>query len=442
MAIACSRWEMEARTDPRSFGVVEISKEEESVRITTLLRSLLGVSRMFVTGVKLGDGRLVVDVRPCWKRARCSSCCRRAPGYDSATEPRSWQALAFGTVFVELRYRMRRVACKRCGIRVEQVPWADPGRRFTRRFEEMVAYLAQVTDMTSTSKLMAISWVTVANIVAKVVNERLDDSRFDGVRRIGIDEFSYRKRHKYLTIVVDHDAGRVIWTGEGRGAATVAAFFKAIGPERLAELELVTCDMAAGYLKALREQAPHAKVVLDRFHVQRLASDALDRVRRDQWRELQGSDEGRTIKRTRFALLKNPWNQSAKDKAKLSQVQKDNAPLYRAYLLKETLAAALDYRVPALARRALDGWLAWATRSRLAPFVKLARTVRKHKDGILAYVDERYTNGIVEGINNRLRAIARRAFGYHSPEALSAMAFLVCGGITLRPPIPGGPLRL
>ncbi len=412
------------------------------MRITKLLRSLLGVSRMFVCDVRLGRSSLIVDVRPSWTRPRCSCCGRRAPGYDRGTKPRFWQALAFGTVFVHLRYAIRRVQCRRCGVRVEQVPWADPDRRFTRRFEEMVGYLAQVTDMTSTAKLMGISWQTVSNIVARLVRERIDDSRLDGLRRIGIDEFSYRKRHRYITTVVNHDTGKVIWAIEGKGADAVETFFDALGPERLAKLELVTVDMAAGFLKAIRERAPHAKVVLDRFHVQRLASDAVDQVRRDQWRELQGTDEGRVVKKTRFALLKNPWNLTPRETTKLSQVQKDNAPLYRAYLLKETLAAALDDRVPAIARRSLDRWLAWASRSRLAPFVKLARTIRKHKDDVLAYVDERYTNGVVEGLNNRLRSVARRAFGYHTPEALIAMLFLVCGGIRLEPPIPGGPLRL
>ena len=185
---------------------------------------------------------------------------------------------------------------------------------------------------------------------------------------------------------MDYDTGKVICATKGKGAAAVETFFDALGPARLAELEPVTVDMAAGFLKAIRDKAPHAKVVLDRFHVQRLASDALDRVRRDQWLELQGADEARAVKNTRFALLKNPWNLSAKDKAKLSQVQKDNAPLFRAYLPKETLAAALDYCVPALDRRSLNDWLALASRSRFAPFVKLARTIRKHKGDVLAYI--------------------------------------------------------
>jgi len=411
------------------------------MRLTTLVRSLLGVSQMFVLRVRLRGSTLVVEVRPSWRLPRCSCCGRKAPGYDRGKEPRAWRALAFGTTFIELSYPIRRVRCSRCGVRVEKVPWADAGRRYTRRFEEMVGYLAQVTDMTSAGKLMGIAWATVSKIVTRLVQQRLDDARLDGLRRIGVDEFSYRKHHRYITTVVDHDTGRVIWATEGKGAEALATFFKALGPERTAELELVTVDMAAGFRKAIDEHAPHAKVVLDRFHVQRLASDALDRVRRDQWRELQGSDEGRAIKNTRYALLKRASNLSTKDKAKLSQVQRDNVKLYRAYLLKETLAAALDERTPDDARRALDRWLAWASRCRLAPFVKVAKTIRKHKRDVLAYIDERFTNGIVEGINNRLRSIARRAFGYHSPKALIAMLFLVRGGIALAPPLPGGPLR-
>ncbi len=411
------------------------------MRLTTLVRSLLGVSQMYVVRVHLRGSTLVVEVRPSWKRPRCSCCGKRAPGYDGGKEPRFWRALAFGTTFVELSYPIRRVHCSRCGVRVEKVSWAAAGRRHTRRFEEMVGYLAQVTDMTSTAKLMGIGWATVSKIVTRLVEERLDDTRLDDLRRIGVDEFSYRKHHRYITTVVDHDTGRVVWATEGKGAAALESFFDALGPTRTAELTLITVDMAAGFRKAIDARAPQAKVVLDRFHVQRLASDALDRVRRDQWRELQGTDEGRAIKKSRFVLLKRPWNLSDKDDVKLSQVQRDNRKLYRAYLLKETLADALDERTPAAARRALDRWLAWASRSRLAPFVKCARTIRKYKEDVLAYIDERFTNGIVEGINNRLRSIARRAFGYHSPEALISMLFLVRGGIWLEPPLPGGPLR-
>jgi transposase len=321
-------------------------------------------------------------------------------------------------------------------VRTEQVPWAPLGSRFTGEFEELVAYLAQVTDKTRVTELMGISWTTVGAIVERVVARRLDPARLEGLRRIGVDEFSYRKRHRYLTTVVDHDRRRVVWAAPGRSAETLGAFFEALGEERWAQLECVTMDMAGGYLKAVEERLPGVQIVFDRFHVQRLASDALDEVRREQLREIRGTEEGRELFRSRFALLKNPWNLTRDQKQKLSEVQRTNARLYRAYLLKETLAQALDYKQMWRARRALREWLAWASRSKLAPFVKAARTIREHFDGILAYIQERLTNGIVEGFNNKLRMIARRAYGFHTPPPLIAMLYLCCAGIVLDPPLP------
>lgn len=284
---------------------------------------------------------------------------------------------------------------------------------------------------------MGIAWSTVGAIVERIVARRLDPSRLDGLRRIGIDDFSYRKRQRYLTTVVDHDQKRVVWAAAGRSAVTLQAFFTELGPQRCAKLECATIDMAGGYIKALSETVPHVQIVFDRFHVQRLASDSLDEVRREQLRELRGTDEGRHLFRSRFALLKNPWNLSRKEEQKLADLQQTNARIYRAYLLKEALAQALDYKQPKRAKNALREWLAWASRSKLKPFVKTARTIRKHFDGILAYVQERLTNGIVEGFNNKLRMIARRAFGFHSPPPLIAMLHLCCGGIQLDPPLPG-----
>ena len=253
---------------------------------------------------------------------------------------------------------------------------------------------------------------------------------------IGIDEFSYRKHHRYLTTVVDHDRRRVVWAAPGKSADTLKSFFEELGEDGCARIEAVTMDMSKAYIKAVRESVPHAQIIFDRFHVQRLASDALDEVRRAQVRFVGLSEKGRAIKHSRFALLKNPWNLTRKEKEKLSDLQRTNAPLYRAYLLKETLAQALDYKQPGHARRALEDWLAWASRSKLKPFVKAARTIRKHFDGIVAYFQERLTNGIVEGFNNKLRMIARRAFGFHSSPPLIAMLYLCCGGIQLDPPLP------
>lgn len=407
------------------------------MRLTTVLRRLIGVTRMFVESALFRrDGTLVVSVRPTQRRSRCGRCGRRAPRYDRRPV-RRWLHLPWGRSSVELFYAPWRVSCRRCGVRVERVAWAPEAGRFTYAFEELAAYLAQVTDKTQVMRLLGIAWKTVGSIVERVVERRLDPDRLSGLRRIGIDEFSYKKRHHYLTIVVDHDRQRVVWAGEGRSAEALAPFFDALGVEGCEAIELVTIDLSAAYTKAVREKLPNAEIVYDRFHVQRLVSDALDEVRRELVRELATDpDQARAIKRTRFVLLMNPWNLSRSQRRKLSEIQQTNQRLYRAYLLKETLAQALDYRQPRRAERALRDWLDWASRSRLAPFVKAARTIRKHLPGILAYIRTRLTNGLVEGLNNRIRMIARRAYGFHSHQALSAMIFLNCGGIQLDPPLP------
>lgn len=194
--------------------------------------------------------------------------------------------------------------------------------------------------------------------------------------------------------------------------------------------------MGAGYLKATQEWLPQATVVFDRFHVQRLASDAVDDVRREIVRELGETEDAKAVKNTRFVLLKRPENLYPAERLRLSEVQRTNERLYRAYLLKETLAQALEYLQPARAEKALRAWIVWACRSKLRPFVRAARTIRKHFDGVLAYVKTRVTNGLAEGINNKLRMIARRAFGFHSAGPLIAMVFLTCGSIQLDPPLP------
>ena len=408
------------------------------MRITKLARALVGIASLFVTTVAIEGACLVLGVHPSWRRPRCSCCGRIGPGYDKKP-PRRWVHLGPGSLRIILEYAPLRVECPTCGVRVELVPWARFDSRFPRPFEEMAAYLAQTTNKTAVAEQLGISWSTVGKIIERVVPDKLDPARLDELRRIGVDEFSYRKRHRYVTIVVDHDAERAVWARKGSGSETLDAFFDEIGKERAAKIEVVTIDMAAGYIKSIENKAPNAQITFDRFHVQRLASDAVDEVRRDAVRRCRESDPAAAaaIKKSRYALLKNPWDLSAKEWDKLSAIQEHNAPLYRAYLLKESLAAVFDETTAAQAESELDRWLAWASRSKLAPFIKAAQTVRKYKDGILAYFRTRLTNGRTEGINNKLRMIARRAFGFHSAGALIAMLFLCCGGITTNPPLPG-----
>jgi transposase len=224
-------------------------------------------------------GNLAIRVRPTWRRSRCATCSRKAPRYDRRPV-RRWRHLPWGRNAVDLVYEPWRVNCRRCGIRVEQLPWAAARSRFTYDFEELAAYLAQITDRTQVVALLGIAWETVGLIVERVVARKLDPDRLEGLRCIGIDEFSYRKHHHYVTLVVDHVRRRVVWAGKGRSSETLAPFFKLLGPERCALIETVTIDLAAGYIKAVGEGLSQAEIVFDRFHVQRLASRAVDEVRR------------------------------------------------------------------------------------------------------------------------------------------------------------------
>lgn len=409
------------------------------MRINTLVRRLLSVSQTVVRDVRFeAEDELVVHVVPTWRKPRCGLCGKRAPGYDTLPKPRRWRDVAFGSVLLWLECKLRRVNCPTCGVHVERVPWAAHDSRFTLALEELAAFLARVTDKTTVSCMLGVTWRAVGNMVSRVVRDVLDPNRLKGLRRIAIDEFSYRKHHRYITVIVNHDTGSVVWAAEGRSAETLFKFFDELGPEGVAALETVTIDMSASYKSAIEARAPDVQVIFDRFHVQRLAHDALDEVRREVSRSLRGTDTeaAKAVKGSRFSMHRRRRNQTDNDLVRLSGIQHAHKPLFRAYLLKETLADVLDMTDPEDADSELSNWLAWASRSRLPPFVKVARTIRRHRDGIRAYLRERLTNGLAEGTNNKLRAVARRAFGFHSAAALIAMLFLCCSRIALAPPIP------
>ena len=403
------------------------------MRAITLLRTLLALKQTRVTGFEITDWGLEVSVAPTTRVPYCSACMRRARHvYDHRS--REWRHLDFAGMEVTLKYRQRRVACRHCGeVHSELVPWAEPGSRFTRDFEDQATYFAQVMDRTTTSKMLRIAWRTVGQIIERVVARLGPADRLEDLEYIGLDELSYRRHHEYITTVVDHVGSKVVWAAKGKSAATVDEFFKALGPERAAKLKGVTVDMSPAFIEAIKRGAPQAQIIFDRFHVQRMAQDAVDQVRREQVRLLAGTEDAKTLKKTRWALLKNPWNLSAVEGDKLIDVQRDNRPLYRAYLLKESLAQIFSRRQVNVAREKFTQWCSWAAHSRLAPFKKLAGTIRRHLDGILAFIATGLSNGPIEGLNGKIRTITRRAYGFHSASSLISFIFLCCTGLTLHP---------
>jgi len=409
--------------------------------MATVWVQLLGVEKTVVERVEFdeGWGELVVHVRPKarWsKRPRCGICDARCPGYDAGRR-RRWRALDVGTTVAWLEGEAPRVECPEHGVVVAKVPWARHRSWFVKAYEESVAWLATQTSKSAVCELMRTSWRTVGRIITRVVAEFGEFDPLDGLKRIGIDEISHRKGQRYLTVVVDHDSGRLVWAAPGRDSKTVNAFFDALGKDRTAQIEAVSADAASWIRNAVEARCPQAELCMDPYHVVSWATDALDEVRRQVWNEARQAGQkavAKDLKGARYALWKNPDDLTKRQQDKLASIAKTNKTLYRAYLLKEQLRQVFHLPVDE-ALLLLDEWLKWARRCRIKPFVKLAKSITSHRERIAASLRLSLSNGLVESMNTKIRLITRRAFGFHSPEALIGLAMLDLGGLC--PPLPG-----
>ncbi len=404
-----------------------------------------------------GDGAgprltVVARVRPRSRQAsRCGICGRKRPGYDQGGGRRLWRALDLGPVTAWLEAEAPRVSCPVHGVVTAAVPWARHGAAHTRFFDDQVAWLAAACSKTTITQLMRISWRTVGHIITRVTAEKLAAADpLAGLTRIGIDEISYKRGHKYIVVVVDHDSGRLVWAAPGRDKATMNAFSGQLGPERSATLTHVSADGADWIAGVVAERAPAAVLCADPFHIVSWATDALDEVRREAWRQARAAgqvtarrngsrtvristDSARGLKRARYALWKNPENLTGNQQAKLAWIHKTQPLLSRAWLLKEGLRTALKLDGEE-GKYALGRWLSWASRCRIPEFVELGRKVRRHLRSIHATLDHHLSNGLVESVNTKIRVITRMAFGFHDPAALIALAMLALGGSQPHPP--------
>ena len=256
-----------------------------------------------------------------------------------------------------------------------------------------------------------------------------------------------------MTVVANHDReGRVVWAKAGKNAATLCAFFDELGPERVAKLEAISLDMGVAFEKATTEKAPHVRQCVDPFHLVALANDAINQARRWAWNEerrvlpkrstgrptleeARPHDHARWTKHTRWALLKDPANLSDDQLTVLHELRRNNSVLYRCWQLKEAVRDLYRLRDPNDAPEHLEWWLRWASRSRVPAFVKLAKTVRKNRERILAAIELNLSNSKLEGLNSKIRLINHRGYGHHSAEAIIAMIYLCCGGLTIELPM-------
>lgn len=400
------------------------------MRVTTAFNRVLQLVGAWVVSVTFTADGVVLGIRNRAKRLRCECGYTTRSCYDRSV--RRWRHLDMGVMKVWLEGEIRRLDCKSCGrVVTETVPWARLRARHTRDFEDVVAWLCQRTDLTTVATLMRCSWTAVHNIVGRVVVEHIDDTRLENLYRIGVDEVSYRRGHWYLTIVADHDSGRVVWVGKTKRGAALEEFYDALGEDRTAQLEAVSMDLGTIYRDATRRKAPDAVICFDPFHVVQMANRALNAV---YLAADHGTISGQQWRSVRTALRTGEERLDRKQKTLVNAVRRTSRRLWRAWDLKEDLRWLYRGVKPRDARAYLRGWLQSARRSRIGAFVNLARTITTNFEGIIAAIELGLSNSRLEGINSKIRVIQRRSYGHHTADAIAAMIYLCLGGITITLP--------
>jgi transposase len=348
----------------------------------------------------------------------CSGCFRKV----RAVHDVQWRKVRDLPIFeypVELEVPRLRVACGRCGPKVELVEWLEPYARVTKRLAQSVARLCTVLPVKHVAEHFALNWKTVKEIDKRALRERVGPVDLEGVRVIGLDEFAIQRGHRYATVVIEPHSRRVLWVCRGRGREDIRLFFELLGPEGRARLEAVVMDMNAAFAEEVRAQAPQARIVYDLFHVvAKYGREVIDRVRVDEANRLRHDRKARqVVKGARWLLLRNRGNiRRRADRVRLRELLEANRSLCRVYLLKDDLKALWDYRHVTYAQRFWEGWYQRAIRSRIEPLKAFARKLKHHIDGILAHCTYPLHTSLIEGINNKIKVIKRMAYGFRDDD--------------------------
>lgn len=419
---------------------------------------------------KDGVVSVILDVRP-YKRhqRRCPHCGKRCPGYDSmSASPRLWRALDCGGILLYLRHAPGRIQCPDHGVVTSAVPWAFHGSGFTKEFDLQVAWLAKYLPRSSIEKLMRIDWKTVGRCVERAqlhLDPDADKRRLEGLVNIGVDETSYRKGHKYMTVVVNHDTGEVVWVHENHGKSVFEKFFEALSQEQRASIRCVGGDGARWIDDCIKQYVPHAVRCVDPFHVVQWAGDALDTMRTQIWqslrveargieKQIKNNDDPQEIRRLRaeqqvrelqatsikhsaYTLGKGKENLTSFQSQRLALIAESQPALYKAYQLKEQLRIILKMPIDQV-RYFLQKWYWRASHSRSQVIKDLARKIKRHQENIFNTIQNGLSNARIEAINNKIKLLVRRAYGFRNLQNMFAYVKLICSNVDI--PLPNRPV--
>lgn len=402
-----------------------------------LYRHLLGINEPWTVDrvdLDMTQGRVDVYVGHAkGVRFACPECGQEHPVYDHSVK-RVWRHLDSCQFMTYLHASPPRVSCSIHGVRQARLPWADEGSRFTHLFEALAVNVLLAANIERAAGLLRISWDQAWHLMERAVL-RGRAAKGDALpKQIGVDEKAIAKGHQYMTLVCNLDKATVEYVGEGRREESLAAYFKAFGSGRCADIEAISLDMWPAFINACRDNVPEAddKMVFDRFHIMRHVVEAVDRVRKQEHKALM-NEGNTTLVKSKYLWLTNPSNMTDQAKARFKELQSSELKTGRAWALKEVLRELWSYTSAAWALKFWKRWYYWATHSRLQPMIDAAKLIARHLPNVLTYFKHRITNAVAEGLNSKIATVQKRACGFRNRDHFKIAIYFHCGGLDLYP---------
>ncbi|MHB8253795.1 MAG: ISL3 family transposase [Acidiferrobacter sp.] len=404
----------------------------------TLLAKILRLKDLKITAFSFQqrDTELHLWVKPFKNGCRCPVCERRCPIVRQAQEARSWEDVAILGRKTLFWYAPKEILCPTHGLVQEKIPWAAPYARITYRLEFRICALCQIMTQKAAAAILKMAPSTLSNCLHRVITRVRTGHKIRGLVTLGADEIAYCKGRKYATIIYDLDRSHVVWVGQGKGRETIDRFFnEQLSDGQKQRIRWASCDMSRAYTGAIQHHCPNATLVIDRFHVVKALNEALDAVRKDEWRGLD--KRGRqAIKGLRWMLGMHARHRSKKQSRFLNALRTSNRRIHRAWVLKDEFERIWHFKYPGAARQFLKRWMTAALRSRLPSLKTFVITLRNHFDNIITFIERPLTNAVGEGINRLLKIVKNRASGFRGLEPFADLIFLTIGDLDIPAHIP------
>lgn len=402
------------------------------------IRNFLHLKDLTVKKVRFQNynKELVLTVAPLKCGALCPHCLKRGKIVNDILEHRVWRDLFLSGTTVYLEYAPREIMCPTHGRVQENIPWAESYSRITYRLEHLILLYSQLMTQKAAAAIINLPKSTFSNILHRSITERRLTHTIRNLKSIGLDEISYCKGKKYATVVYDLETSKVIWIGKGKGRETIDFFFENfLSKYQRENIDFASCDMGETYIGAIKDYCPYATLILDKFHIVKAINEAVDSLRKEEWRKLTG-DKKKTMKGLRWLLFKHSRNRTKSETRLLNELKKSNRRIHRAWVLKDEFESFWEYSYQSSAEKFIRGWITAVRRSRLEPMKKFVKTLENHLDNILTYIGTGITNAVSEGVNRVIRFVKNRASGYSNFYAFTDIIYLVIGDVNIPNQIP------